>query len=201
MKDKSWKSAKNICICVDANLPKFDDCGAVCEKHPLVLCRHHFQYSVRLFYCNDFRFHGVKDLKILTAFIDFLRTEIKSRKANPSRSVFFIVTKDADFLQDAEKEWLDEGKLEPNLEFLGDSVKLNNILIQVVFVSENDLEVRDYEKIKPRAKLVSHSEAQPKLSIHGKDRERWFRGGFRYAMITRINKISHRIFSNRSRKT
>lgn len=201
MKNKFWKSFQNVYICVDANLPKFDDCGAVCEKHSLVLCRHHFQYPVRLFYCNDFRFNGVKDFEVLTAFIDFIRTEIRSRRANPGRSLFFIVTKDADFLQDAEKEWSEEGELELNLEFLADSVKFNNIIIQVVFISENDLEVRDYEKIQPRSKLVSHSETRPKLSMHGKDRERWFRGGFRYAMITKINKISHIIFSNRSRKT
>ena len=196
MKNKFQRSRK-IYVCIDANLPKIDDCGAVCEKHSLVLCRHHFWYPASLFYCNDFRFNGAKDSEVLFAFINFIKKEIKSSRASLNKSLFFIVTKDGDFLQDAEKEWQEGEGLEPDLEFLGDFVRLGNIQIQAIFITENDLEVVDYEKYQPRRKTNSTSRDRSQPATPKKDKDRWFRGGFRYAIITRVNKMSSSIFSRK----
>jgi len=199
LKYKFRRSGK-IYICIDANLPKIDDCGAVCEKHPLVLCRHHFQYPVNLFYCNDIRFQGAKDLNVLLAFINFLKSKIESRQAGSNRLLFFLVTKDLNFLQDTEKEWQDKGELEPNLDFLGDAVRCNNILIRTIFITEDDFEIKEYEKLQPRAKIIPMDRTQSQTLIPKKDKDRWFRGGFRYSIITKVNKISHSIFSNKHTK-
>lgn len=177
---------------MDANLPKIDDCGAICEKHPLVLCQHHFLYPTRLFYCNDIRFQGVPDLKVLTSYIDFLKRRIRTRKINFQRSLFFLVTKDLDFLQDAEKEWKKDGELEHGLEFLDDTVVCGNIVIKVLYITETDPDIRDYETLKPKKKHIS--KIQSNSLLPKKDKDRWYRGGFRYCIITKVNRLSRAFF-------
>ena len=98
-----------------------DSCGRNCESDGLVLCEHRFNFKAKVTYCNGRRFSGVSDLNILYYFLDYVRDGIGDGSVARD-ALFVILTKDNDFLKDAESEWLMKTGGE-DLVFNKDSVK------------------------------------------------------------------------------
>lgn len=81
-----------------------DSCSDNCRDNRLVLCRHRFNFGAKIIYCNGKGYSGWPDSKILAHFFNYIRIGIQEGLLEKT-TVFVIVTKDHDFLVDAEKEW------------------------------------------------------------------------------------------------
>ena len=95
---------------IDANLPRMDNCSGRCQNNPLVLCRHKFNFSAEIKYYNTGEFRDKKkpnkgwpDSRILLHFLDHIKEGIE--RGRFSRGVVAVLlTKDFDFIKDAEYE-------------------------------------------------------------------------------------------------
>ena len=91
-------------ICFDANLPKLPTCKQNCGMKQSILCVHRFDHKVQVEHCNTKRFQGWSDLRIFTYFLGRVLESIAERSVTPD-SIFIILTKDRDFIEDIRREW------------------------------------------------------------------------------------------------
>lgn len=94
----------DVVLGFDANLPKMDMCHDNCHSNPLCLCRHRFNFTVFIRRYNTKASQRLEDSKIILDFFEFVEKMI-GEKLVSSDSLFVIVTKDGNFLSDAEKEF------------------------------------------------------------------------------------------------
>lgn len=120
----------DACLCFDANLPKMCRCTRNCDKDKQILCPHRFNFNAEIIYCNGKKFEGWQDARILNYFLNHLRRGIKNGSINPG-SIFIILTKDSDFLKDAELEWRMHGDPGENPRFYINRVEFGDIRIGV----------------------------------------------------------------------
>jgi len=102
----------------DANMPKIQKChdNNDCRTKESILCEHRFNFSAHIFHTTR-RQTGFSDFQIVMyCFSSIQNKEQYARISESGR--FFIITKDHDFLEDAEKIWKGLGdKKRPNLIF------------------------------------------------------------------------------------
>jgi len=98
------EKASEVFICFDANLPKIPTCKQNCEAKQSVLCVHRFNHKVQIEHCNTRRFQGWSDLKIFTYFLGRVLESIAEGSV-ATDSIFVILTKDRDFIEDIRSEW------------------------------------------------------------------------------------------------
>ena len=110
MASESEEHLVDAVLCFDANLPKMQDCSDRWEKNLLVLCKHRFNFNARIKYYNTRQFQnyrntkkGWPDSKILLHVLDHVKSCIRKGSLSPN-TVVTILTKDIDFLIDAEME-------------------------------------------------------------------------------------------------
>ena len=100
-------------------------CSDKCDSNPLVLCSHRFNFKTQIKYYNTNQFRGWPDSKILLHVLDYAKANIDNGLL--AKDVFFVLlTKDCDFLKDAESE-------------LGRSVRGNELEFSNNFVIWGDI--------------------------------------------------------------
>ena len=125
--DGETEESVDAILCFDANLPKMEKCTGDCKTVKTVLCPHRFNFKSKITYCNTPRFYKWPDSEILLYFLDYVRDNIKDGSALAT-TLFVILTKDVDFLKDAEYE-LRRDIRGNNLDFSGNFVTCGDIVI------------------------------------------------------------------------
>jgi len=98
------EKAAEAFICFDANLPKLQTCRQNCGVKKSILCVHRFNHKVQIEHCNTKRFQGWSDLRIFTYFLGRIIESIAEGSVAPN-SIFIILTKDRNFVEDVKREW------------------------------------------------------------------------------------------------
>lgn len=137
--DSKTEEPVDAVLCFDANLPKMHHCSAQCENNPMVLCRHRFNFKTEIRYYNTEQFRnyagtkkGWPDSKILLHVLDHVRSGIRNGSLISGIPVV-ILTKDVDFLKDAEIE-LGRNVRGNDLVFLGSYVTCGDITVHVILL-------------------------------------------------------------------
>jgi len=150
----------DTCLCFDANLPKMDSCGRNCENDSSILCEHRFNFKAKITYCNGRRFSGVSDLNILYYFLDYIRDGINDGSVARD-AMFVILTKDTDFLKDAELEWSRKtGDME--LVFNKESVECGEIVIFTHLVNCKNYGTKGRDDLKCIVYRMNKSKRRPR---------------------------------------
>lgn len=155
------EEAADTCLCFDANLPKMDTCGRNCGNNTLILCCHRFNFKVKITYCNGRRFSGVSDLSILYYFLDYIRDEIDAGSVRKD-ALFIILTKDANFLKDAEAEWSRKTGLGEPI-FNSDHVICGDLVVFTYIVNCKNYGTRDRDDLKYLIYKMNKLKKRPKV--------------------------------------
>ncbi|OGN01100.1 MAG: hypothetical protein A3B91_00790 [Candidatus Yanofskybacteria bacterium RIFCSPHIGHO2_02_FULL_41_29] len=123
------KETVDAILCFDANLPKMHTCSDKCEGNYLILCRHRFNFNAKILYCNTPQFYKWPDSEILLYFLDYIKNGI-SDGLIPVHAIFTILTKDTDFLRDAESELGRKAKGN-GIDFLNSSIVNGDLVIYI----------------------------------------------------------------------
>ena len=81
-------------------------------------------------HCNAEKFRGWSDLRILTYFLGRILESIAEGSATLN-SVFLIVTRDRNFIDDVQKEWVRTSRHFGTLKFDNNTVSLGDLVIFV----------------------------------------------------------------------
>lgn len=129
-------NAADVLVCFDANLPKIEKCQPNCETKRSISCIHRFDRKVLVEHCNTKKFQGWSDLCIFMYFLGRIFESIAEGLVTPS-SVFIILTKDRNFIDDVKNDWEKTKRLGSRLQlqFLGNSISCGGL---VVFVQQID---------------------------------------------------------------
>ena len=93
-------------ICFDANLATLEKCKPNCENREGVLCIHRFEVKADVQNYNTGKFHGWSDLRIFLYFLANILISIAEDRLELSKCAFLILTKDRNFIDDVEADWL-----------------------------------------------------------------------------------------------
>ncbi|MBI4158170.1 MAG: hypothetical protein HY505_00915 [Candidatus Yanofskybacteria bacterium] len=100
-----------------------------------ILCVHRFDHKVQVEHCNTRRFQGWSDLRIFTYFLGRVLESIAEGSVTPD-SIFIILTKDRDFIEDIRREWEEaDAGARLDLEFSGNYISNGGL---VVFICQID---------------------------------------------------------------
>lgn len=138
-----------------------DNCGRNCESDSSVLCEHRFNFKANITYCNGKRFSGVSDLNILYYFLEYVRDGIDDGSVAKD-ALCVILTKDTDFLKDAEAEWCRRTG-EKDLIFGGDSVKCGDVVIFTHLVNCKNYGTKGRDDLKCIVHGMNKSKRRPRV--------------------------------------
>lgn len=122
----SAPSTKAI-VFFDSNLPQMDDCGSDCEIRKKVLCKHRFESSPEVVYCNTGLFSGLQDIEMVIYFINYILSQWPSVNAE-NELVVIVLTHDEDFTKDVKRQWIKKKQqLNPHLklDFFDESISVS----------------------------------------------------------------------------
>ena len=138
-----------------------DSCAPNCDSDSSILCQHRFNFKVQITYCNGRRFSGVSDLNILYYFLNYVHDMIDGGSITRD-ALFVILTKDTDFLKDAEAEWLRKIGGE-ELVFTKDSVKWGDIVIFAHLVNCKNYGTKGRDDLKCIVYRMNKSKRRPRV--------------------------------------
>lgn len=133
-------SEVDVVLGLDANLPKMDTCHEGCCCNPLSFCKHRFNFTVFIRRYNTKSLQKLKDSKIVLDFFTFIEGMIEKKLAS-FQTLFVIVTKDKDFLLDAEKEF-NEDRESFGFIFSSNHIRRKEIKVYVMNVNPERLQKR-----------------------------------------------------------
>ena len=123
-------------LCFDANLPRLERCGPGCASKKNTLCVHGFDSRVEVEFCNTKYFGGWSDLRIFLHFLGHVIDSVAKDSAVLGQSVFMILTKDRNFIDDLGKEWKERGGGKYiDLVFAGNFISCGGV---VIFIQQID---------------------------------------------------------------
>ncbi|MBI2062920.1 MAG: hypothetical protein HYT61_01615 [Candidatus Yanofskybacteria bacterium] len=92
----------DVVIFFDANMPNMDKCSDNCSKKgkDLVFCVHRFNFKAQIIYPGK-KLDRLDDFQVIKYFFDLIRNN-KAWEDPNKRPLFVLVTKDHNFVQDAQ---------------------------------------------------------------------------------------------------
>ncbi len=92
-----------VVIFLDANMPNMDKCNGKCAGKELVFCKHKFDFSTEIVHLGK-ALDRLNDFQVLERFFKSIRDRDDWLNVN-QKPVFILITKDHDFLEDAERAY------------------------------------------------------------------------------------------------
>lgn len=134
--DDETGSRVDMVVFFDANMPNMHKCSANCKPKKTQFCRHRFNFNAKVMYASEYiDFLRFYDFQIVLHCLYLIRKNVYYRNL-AENGRFIIITKDRNFLRDAEKEWVKKlkPKTKPKLEFSRNFVAcgLWKIMIKVI---------------------------------------------------------------------
>jgi hypothetical protein len=104
-----------VFVLFDANVPHMYPCNKDCTTNLSFNCLHRFNKPTSVVYLNP-KQHSYNDLRVSVTFYEW----VMGQRINAEGKKFCMVTKDKDFIEDAEKEYfsaISKGAVLPQLHF------------------------------------------------------------------------------------
>ena len=130
----------------DSNLPQMDDCGSDCEVRKKVLCKHRFEGSPEVVYCNTSLFGSIQDVDMVIYFVNYILYRLPTF-LNRNKPIFMVLTHDEDFIIDVKRQWIKKKQqLNPHLklDFFDESISVSFSFMAFSF----DLVIKTIKAIK-----------------------------------------------------
>ena len=118
-------SQVDVFLCFDANLAKLERCKDDCETRETILCIHRFEPRVNILNISSSKFRGWSDPRVLTYFLGEIMIGIAEKRFDPKKSIFMILTKDRNFIEDVRRSMA----AIPNLIFANNYISCGGIII------------------------------------------------------------------------